>query len=69
MTANLTCGRWIARMNRLVEQLLRVARLDAIVLEFDTVDLNKIASSVVATMAPWAIAQHRAMDLSAARSR
>jgi signal transduction histidine kinase len=49
----------VARMNRLVEQLLRVARLDAIALEFDTVDLNKVASSVVATMAPWAIAQHR----------
>jgi two-component system, OmpR family, sensor histidine kinase TctE len=49
----------VARMNRLVEQLLRVARLDAIALEFDTVELNKVASSVVATMAPWAIAQHR----------
>jgi signal transduction histidine kinase len=49
----------VARMNRLVEQLLGVARLDAVALEFDTVDLNKIASSVVATMAPWAIAQHR----------
>jgi signal transduction histidine kinase len=49
----------VAGMNRLVEQLLRVARLDAIALEFDTVDLNKVASSVVATMAPWAIAQHR----------
>src|SRR6266403_1393466 len=49
----------VARMNRLVEQLLRVARLDAIALEFDTVDLNNVASSVVATMAPWAIAQHR----------
>jgi two-component system, OmpR family, sensor histidine kinase TctE len=46
-------------MNRLVEQLLRVARLDAIALEFDTVDLNRVASSVVATMAPWAIAQQR----------
>src|SRR5262249_3332056 len=29
----------VARMNRLVEQLLGVARLDAIALEFDTVDL------------------------------
>ena len=38
----------VARMNRLVEQLLRVARLDAIALEFGTVDLNKVASSVVA---------------------
>src|SRR5262245_65660162 len=49
----------VARMNRLVEQLLGVARLDAVALEFDTVDLNKVASSVVATLAPWAIAQHR----------
>jgi signal transduction histidine kinase len=49
----------VARMNRLVEQLLGVARLDAVALEFDTVDLNKMASAVVATMAPWAIAQHR----------
>jgi two-component system, OmpR family, sensor histidine kinase TctE len=49
----------VARMNRLVDQLLRVARLDAIALEFGTVDLNKVASSVVATMAPWAIAQQR----------
>jgi signal transduction histidine kinase len=49
----------VARMNRLVEQLLRVARLDAIVLDFGTVDLNKVATSVVATLAPWAIAQQR----------
>jgi two-component system, OmpR family, sensor histidine kinase TctE len=49
----------VARVNRLVEQLLRVARLDAIALEFDTVDLNRVASSVVAVMAPWAIAQQR----------
>ena len=38
---------------------LRVARLDAIALEFGTVDLNKVASSVVAAMAPWAIAQQK----------
>jgi two-component system, OmpR family, sensor histidine kinase TctE len=49
----------VARMNRLVEQLLRVARLDAVALEFDIVDLNEVASSVVAMMAPWAIAQGR----------
>src|SRR5215467_8971035 len=47
----------VARMNRLVDQLLRVAPLDAIALEFGTVDLNKVASSAVAAMAPWAIAQ------------
>jgi len=50
----------VARMNRLVEQLLRVARLDAIALDMSaTVDLTEIASSVVAAMAPWAIAQRR----------
>ena len=49
----------VARMNRLVEQLLRVARLDAIALELECVDLNVIASSAVANMAPWAIAQRR----------
>src|SRR5262249_37220707 len=49
----------VARMNRLVEQLLRVARLDAVALEFGTVDLNKVASSAVAAMAPWAIAQRK----------
>ena len=47
----------VARMNRLVEQLLRVARLDSVALEFGTVDLNKVASLAVAAMAPWAIAQ------------
>lgn len=47
----------VGRMNRLVEQLLRVARLDSVALEFGAVDLNKVASSVVAAMAPWAIAQ------------
>jgi two-component system, OmpR family, sensor histidine kinase TctE len=51
----------VARMNRLVEQLLRVARLDAVALEFSTVDLNQVASSVVAAMAPWAIAQGKAI--------
>jgi two-component system, OmpR family, sensor histidine kinase TctE len=46
-------------MNRLVEQLLRVARLDAVALDFGSVDLNKVATDVVATLAPWAIAQQR----------
>lgn len=50
----------VARMNRLVEQLLRVARLDAIVLDVSgTVNLNDVASSTVTTMAPWAFAQKR----------
>jgi signal transduction histidine kinase len=57
----------VARMNRLVEQLLRVARLDAIALDTSgTVDLNDVATSVVATMAPWAIARRRTIALAAA---
>jgi signal transduction histidine kinase len=49
----------VARMNRLVEQLLRVARLDAIALELAAVDLNDVTRSVVETMAPWAVARQR----------
>jgi signal transduction histidine kinase len=50
----------VARMNRLVEQLLRVARLDAVVLDVsEIVDLNEVAGGVVATMAPWALTQER----------
>jgi signal transduction histidine kinase len=50
----------VARMNRLVEQLLRVARLDAIVLDVTAiVDLNEVASSVVASMAPWVLTRER----------
>jgi len=49
----------VSRMNRLADQLLRVARLDSIGLELEFVDLNKVASSVVAAMAPWAITQHK----------
>jgi len=51
----------VGRMNRLVDQLLRVARLDSVALDFDAVDLNEVASSVVATMAPWAIARERSV--------
>jgi two-component system sensor histidine kinase TctE len=54
----------VARMNRLVEQLLRVARLDAIALDVSkTIDLKAIAASVVATMAPWVIEQGRTLAL------
>jgi len=49
----------VARMNRLVEQLLRVARLDGVALEFEIIDLNKVARSTVEMTAPWAIAQKR----------
>lgn len=54
----------VARMNRLVEQLLRVARLDAIALDVSAeVDLNACAGALVASMAPWAITQGRALAL------
>ena len=51
----------VARMNRLVEQLLRVARLDAIALEFESVDLNDVATSVVTALAPWTVARQRTL--------
>jgi signal transduction histidine kinase len=52
----------VSRMNRLVEQLLRVARLDAIAIDIsEPVDLNSVAAEVVAGMAPWAIGQHRSL--------
>jgi signal transduction histidine kinase len=55
----------VARMNRLVEQLLRVARLDAILLEMsETVDLEATTTEIVAAMAPWAVAQGRALAFS-----
>lgn len=57
----------VARMNRLVEQLLSVARLDAIALDVSAnVDLNQPAKDVVASLAPWAVAQHRLIGFSAA---
>jgi len=54
----------VARMNRLVEQLLRVARLDAIALDVsESVDLDQIASDVAGAMAPWALRQGRTIAL------
>ena len=54
----------VSRMNRLVEQLLRVARLDAIALDTSkTVDLRATAASVVATLAPWVIERGRVLAL------
>jgi len=47
-------------MNRIVEQLLRVARLDAVGLDVSgKVDLNGVTEGVVAAMAPLALAQDR----------
>jgi signal transduction histidine kinase len=52
----------VARMNRLVDQLLRVARLDALALDVSLeVDLSALAAEEVALMAPLAIAQERAI--------
>ena len=49
-----------ARMNRLIDQLLRIARLDSVSLPMDAkIDLNKIAASAVVSLAPWAIGQNR----------
>jgi two-component system, OmpR family, sensor histidine kinase TctE len=56
----------VVRMNRLVEQLLSVARLDAIALDVSgDVDLNDAAHRVVAGMAPWAVSQGRSLALMA----
>lgn len=48
----------VARMSRLVEQLLRVARLDAVALDVSpTLNLSAVAAEVVAYMAPLAVAR------------
>jgi signal transduction histidine kinase len=50
----------VARMNRLVGQLLSVARLDAVALDVsNAVDLNDAARDIVGSLAPWAVAQSR----------
>jgi len=55
-----------ARMNRLVEQLLRVARLDAAPMDTGTViDLRGVAAACVEYLAPWAIGQGRALGFDA----
>src|SRR5215813_11946517 len=55
----------VARMNRIVEQLLRVARLDAVGLDVSgTADLNSVAEGVVAAMAPLALSQDRSIAFS-----
>jgi two-component system, OmpR family, sensor histidine kinase TctE len=52
----------MARMNRLVDQLLQVARLDAVALDVSSVvDLAAVATEVVGYMAPWTIAQGRSL--------
>jgi two-component system, OmpR family, sensor histidine kinase TctE len=52
----------VARMNRLVDQLLRVARLDAVALDVsDRVDLNEVAADIVGSMAPWSLARKKSI--------
>ena len=59
----------VARMNRLIEQLLRVARLDGIVLDVaGTIDLNEVACRVVEAMAPWALARQRMIAFSGSKT-
>ena len=56
----------VQRMNRLVEQLLCVARLDSVALDVSQpVDLADTAAEVVGYLAPLAIAEQRTIALSA----
>lgn len=57
-------GADIARMNRLVTQLLQVSRLEATTLKLeDDVDLNQLAEQMVIYLAPLAIASGRSLAL------
>jgi signal transduction histidine kinase len=54
----------VSRMNRLVDQLLRVARLDSVAMDVsEEADLNEITANTVAAIAPWALALERAINL------
>jgi signal transduction histidine kinase len=56
----------VARMNRLIDQLLRVARLDNTSTSVETsVDLTTIAADVAKYLAPWAIEQGRTIGFEA----
>jgi signal transduction histidine kinase len=56
----------VARMNRLIDQLLRVARLDSAPMSVEaSVDLSAIAADVARYLAPWAIGQNRSIGLEA----
>ena len=57
----------VGRMNRLVDQLLRVARLDALPVDVSKiVDLRTTVAEVVEYLAPWAVAQNRRLGFEAA---
>ena len=52
----------VARTNPLVDQLLRVAHLDAVGLDVSsTVDLDEVAADVISTSAPWTVGQGRSI--------
>ncbi|MGA7325828.1 MAG: ATP-binding protein [Rhodomicrobium sp.] len=60
----------VARMNRLVDQLLQVARLDNVALELNAdVDLNSVAAGVVGQLAPLAIAEKKILSLTEATDK
>jgi signal transduction histidine kinase len=57
----------VARMNRLVEQLLCVARLDSVALDVSSsVDLHQVAEEVVGSMAHLVLASGRTIALTGA---
>jgi signal transduction histidine kinase len=57
----------VARMNRLVEQLLCVARLDSVALDVSSpVDLHEVAEEVVGSMAHLALSACRSIALTGA---
>jgi signal transduction histidine kinase len=57
-------GEEVARMNRLVEQLLCVARLDSVALDVSApIDLRRLAEEVVGSMAHLALATGRSIAL------
>ncbi len=50
----------VTRMTRLIEQLLRVARLDALPLDASQpVDLGMVVAEVIGQLAPWAVGLRR----------
>jgi len=54
----------VRRMNRLIDQLLRAARLDAMPLRLEpALDLREVAGSAVGYLAPMAIAARRSLAL------
>lgn len=60
----------VARMNRLVDQLLRVARLDALTIDASQiVDLRGTVERAVVALAPWAVARRRSLALTGAPTR